>query len=81
MQENVDTRSFDLGSYMWPRGKIIELEKEDDRFTIIPISPPSGTAKLELLGKSPGVIDIKLITNRVFKVKTSAIERDYSMSS
>jgi hypothetical protein len=29
-------KAEDLGSYVWRGGKRIELEKEDDRFTIIP---------------------------------------------
>ncbi len=65
------------GSYVWRGGQKIELEKEDDRFTIL----PSSAEQLTRLRNAPGVRDIKPVTNQVFKVETTATERDAAMEA
>lgn len=67
----------DIGSYLWRGGQKIEVQKEDDRFTVL----PSGPEHLERLRQAPGVRVIKPVTNQVFKVETTATERDTAMSS
>ncbi len=67
----------DHGSYVWRGGQKIALEKQEDRFTVIPSSP----AHLERLRNAPGVRKIEPITNQVFRVETTATERDASMES
>jgi subtilisin family serine protease len=63
--------------YVWRGGKKIELEKETDRFTVI----PSGKEHLTRLRQAPGVRSIKEVTNQVFKVETSPVERDNTMAT
>lgn len=70
-----NTKTEDIGRYVWRGGKKIELEKEDDRFTVMPSSPE----QLERLRGVPGVRDIKPVTNQVFKVETTTTERDSTM--
>jgi subtilisin family serine protease len=67
----------DSGSYVWRGGQKIALEKEDDRFTIL----PSSAEHLARLRNAPGVRDIKPVTNQVFKVETTATERDAAMEA
>ena len=71
------SKSTDAGSYVWRGGQKIEIQKEDDRFTVLPSSPEH----LERLRQAPGVRAIKPVTNQVFKVETTATERDTAMSS
>lgn len=71
------SKPTDIGSYVWRGGQKIELEKEDDRFTVIPSNPEH----LERLRKAPGVRAVKPVTNQVFKVETTATERDPAMTT
>lgn len=66
-----------IGSYVWRGGEMIELEKQADRFTVLPASPN----QLERLRSAPGVRDIKPVTNQVFKVETTATENDAVMAT
>jgi subtilisin family serine protease len=66
-----------IGSYIWRGGEKIELEKQTDRFTVMPASPN----QLERLRSAPGVRDIKPVTNQVFKVETTATENDAVMAT
>jgi len=70
-------KAEDLGSYVWRGGKRIELEKEDDRFTII----PTDQRQLESANAIPGVRKIVPVTNQVYKVETTTTERDSAMAA
>lgn len=70
-------KSEDYGNYFWRGGEKISIEKEEDRFTIIPTSPE----QLERLRTAPGVRAIKPVTNQVFKVETTTTERDTAMAA
>jgi subtilisin family serine protease len=63
--------------YVWRGGRRIELEKETDRFTVI----PSSAGQLERVRSTPGVRGIKGVTNQVFKVETTPNERDAAMAA
>jgi len=65
------------GTYVWRGGQKIELEKEADRFTVI----PSSAEHLDRLRSAPGVRSIKAVTNQVFKVETTPTERDGAMAA
>lgn len=65
------------GNYMWRGGKKIELEEQEDRFTII----PPDKKQIEALSALPGVRSIEPITKQVFKVITTAPERDSTMAA
>lgn len=67
----------DHGGYLWRGGKRIPLEKESDRFTLMPSSP----RQLEELRRIPGVRAIERVTNEVFKVETTSTERDTAMAT
>jgi subtilisin family serine protease len=67
----------EVGNYLWRGGRRIELEKEDDRFTIM----PSDEKQLELARTVPGVRKVVPVTNQVYKVETTTTERDSSMSA
>lgn len=71
------TNSEDLGSYVWRGGDKVRLEKAEDRFTVI----PSGPRQLHELRNAPGIREVQPVTNQVFKVKTSATERDAAMEA
>jgi hypothetical protein len=71
------SKTKDYGSYLWRGGKKIELEKESDRFTVM----PSSREQLERLRDMSGVRNIKAVTNQVLKVETVATERDSTMSA
>jgi subtilisin family serine protease len=64
-----------LGLYVWRGGKKIELEKENNRFTVIPSHPND----FEKILKVPGIRDLKPVTDKVFKVETTLNERDTTM--
>jgi hypothetical protein len=66
-----------IGSYVWRGGEKIELEKQTDRFTVMPASQN----QLERLRGAPGVRNIKPVTNQVFKVETTATENDATMAT
>lgn len=70
-------KAEDNGSFIWRGGQRIMLEKESDRFTVMPSSPEH----LERLRRVPGVTGIKPVTNQVFKVETSMTERDGAMAA
>ncbi len=65
------------GTYAWRGGRKIELEKEPDRFTVI----PSSEEDLDKLRSAPGVRSIKAVTNQIFKVETTPTERDGAMAA
>lgn len=69
---NIDTH----GLFVWRGGQKIELEKEINRFTVI----PSNKDHLNRLRKEPGVRAIKAVTNQIFKIETTAVERDNVMA-
>jgi subtilisin family serine protease len=71
------SHSPDRGLYLWRGGQKIELEKETDRFTVMPSSPQ----QLAKLRTAPGVREIKPLTNEVFKVETTMTERDSAMDA
>jgi subtilisin family serine protease len=76
-KQSPTTLDRNVNNYMWRGGQKIELEKEGDRFTILPSSPE----QLEQARHAPGVRDIKPITNQVFKVETTVTERDTAMAA
>lgn len=76
-KQKAKSKSEDVGRYVWRGGRKIELEKEDDRFTVQPSSPE----QLERLRGAPGVREIKPVTNQVFKVFTTAPDRDSTMAT
>ncbi|HJZ40550.1 MAG TPA: S8 family serine peptidase [Bacteroidales bacterium] len=63
--------------YVWRGGQKIELEKETDLFTVMPASKEH----LTRLRQAPGVRNIKAVTNQVFKVETTPVERDNTMAA
>ncbi len=63
--------------YLWRGGQKIELEKETDRFTVI----PSGKEQLDRLRKAPGIRRVKAVSARVYKIETSPFERDKVMAT
>lgn len=67
----------DIGSYVWRGGRAIALTRLDDRFTVMPSSP----AALERLKTAPGVHEVQQVTPQVFKVLTTATERDTAMAA
>lgn len=81
MTEQTTTEEYvsieDPGGYVWRGGNKIQLEKADDRFTVMPSSP----RQLDTLQSAPGVREIQPVTNQVFKVKTTATERDAAMQA
>jgi len=69
--------SEDFGGYVWRGDEKIPLQKAEDRFTVM----PSGSRQLAALRGAPGVREVQPVTNQVFKVKTSATERDAAMEA
>ncbi len=65
----------DFSGHLWRGGRKIDLEKVEDRFTIT----PENDEQVEKLKKVPGVQAIKPITRQVYKVETSASDRDKAM--
>src|SRR5574342_757185 len=70
------SKKGDLGNSVWRGGRKIEIEKEDDRFTIM----PTDKKQLEIV-KSLGVKEVTRVTDQVFKVITTSGERDPTMST
>ncbi len=70
-------RQKEFGNYVWRGGQRIQLEKETDRFTVL----PSSRDELERIRSAPGVRVIKPVTNQVFKVETTMTERDAAMAA
>lgn len=64
-----------LGNYFWRGGQRIELEKEEEFFTVI----VRDEAELERVRSLTGVSEVKLVQNRIFKVHVSQQERDVAM--
>lgn len=80
MEDHVTDRPSspeDLGSYVWRGGEKIQLEKAEDRFTVM----PEGPKQLAALRNAPGVQEVQPVTNQVFKVRTTAAERDAAMAT
>jgi subtilisin family serine protease len=71
-----DTK-MDNGSYLWRGGRRIALEKETDRFTVM----PADGEQLARLKSAPGVHAVQPITNQVFRVETTMSARDAAMSA
>ena len=80
MEDHVTDRPSnpeDLGSYVWRGGEKIQLEKAEDRFTVM----PAGPRQLDALRNAPGVQEVQPVTNQVFKVRTTATGRDAAMAT
>jgi subtilisin family serine protease len=71
----VDVQNQDYGGYFWRGGERIELEKEENRFTVI----PANRIAWEKADTIPGVRRIKRISRQMFKVETTDAERDITM--
>jgi subtilisin family serine protease len=65
------------GDYVWRGGRKIELEKAQDRFTIMPTSQE----QVARVRSAPGVRDVQPVTNQVYKVETTATELDGTMDA
>lgn len=65
-----------LGNYMWRGGKKIELQEQEDRFTVM----PSNQNHIEQIKSVPGVREIEPLTKHVYRVITTAPERDSAMA-
>lgn len=65
----------DLGKYFWRGGKKIELEKEEEFFTAI----IKDETELERIKTLSGVLEVKKVQNKIFKVKIAANRRDKAM--
>ncbi len=65
------------GDFLWRGGQRIDLEKEADRFTLLLLDP----THLKTLSALPGMQDINPVTDQVFRVKTTATERDAIMAA
>lgn len=63
------------GNYLWRGSQRIELEKEEEFFTAI----VRDEAELERVRSLPGVIEVKPVQNRIFKVHVSRDQRDLAM--
>ena len=66
-----------MGNYFWRGRQRIELEKEEEFFTVIAKSEE----QLEKVRQIPGVQDVKPVENRVFKVQVSPGLRDQAMDT
>jgi subtilisin family serine protease len=64
-----------LGNYFWRGGQRIELEKEEEFFTAV----ASDESDLERVRLLPGVREVKLVGNQVFKVHVAQDQRDAAM--
>ena len=64
-----------FGNYFWRGGQRIELEKEEEFFTAV-VSDESDLERVRLL---PGVREVKLVGNQVFKVHVAQDQRDAAM--
>lgn len=65
------------GSTLQRGGRRIDVEKVDDRFTVM----PSGPAAVERLRAAPGITGVTPIVRGVYRVQTSSTERDAAMSA
>lgn len=70
MSENID-----LGKYFWRSGQRIELEEEEEFFTAI----AENESELEKVKSLPGIVHVKNVQNRIFKVQVSKDQRDKAM--
>ncbi|HYH01872.1 MAG TPA: S8 family serine peptidase [Bacillota bacterium] len=66
----------EYGSRLWRGGEPIEVEKEKDRFTLIPLYQD----KLEYISRLPGVQQVKPLNKHIYRVKINAARRDYAMN-
>ncbi len=67
----------DYGAILQRGGHAIPVEKEVDRFTVM----PSSAEALERVRSAPGVREVTRVTNQVFKVETSSTDRDTAMAA
>ena len=70
------TNEKNSGSYFWRGGEQIELEKEDEFFTV----RIEDDAELEKVQALPGVSQINPVQGGIFKVKVTPDQRDEAMS-
>ena len=66
----------DLGSYFRRGGQKIELEKENEVFTVI----AKDEHEVEQVRSLPGVKEVKSVQNRIFKVRVAQEQRDKVMA-
>ncbi|HEY8464434.1 MAG TPA: S8 family serine peptidase [Bacillota bacterium] len=66
----------DYGSYLWRGGEAIAVEKEAERFTLI----PAYREKLERVSRLPGVQRVKPLNQQIYRVEINAMERDSAMA-
>lgn len=64
-----------LGNYFWRGGQRIDLEKEEEYFTVV----VRDESQLERVKSFPGVSYVKKIQNQIFKVQVSKDQRDKAM--
>lgn len=77
MPDNTAQEKQEYGEYLWRGGKKIALEKVEDRFTVT----PRNQDQVERLRQLPGVRAVKPVTAQVYKVETSATDRDVTMGT
>ena len=63
------------GSYTWRGGRKIFLEKMEDRFTVM----PDDSSQLDLIRSVAEARTAEPVTNQVFRIETSATQRDGMM--
>ncbi len=67
-EKSVPHHSKDLSRYIWRGGQKIEIEKENDRFTVMVSDPKLA----EVLRQIPGIHEVQPVTAQIFKIKTTA---------
>jgi subtilisin family serine protease len=72
---NEESKDSNVGTYIWRGGVQIPLEKEADRFTVMPESE----AQLDRIKSLPEVRDVMPVTGEVYKVETTSTDRDAAM--
>jgi subtilisin family serine protease len=77
VKRRVRAQDDDSGGYFWRGGKRIELERDPDRFTMI----PADGAQLARASSAPGIRMLTPVTNRVFKASAAPAERDAVMAA
>lgn len=68
-------RKAQSGDYFWRAGQRIEVEHEDDVFTVA----VDNEEELERVRALPGVTDVKPVQSRIYRIKVSKEERDKAM--
>lgn len=70
------SETTDLGSYFWRGGQRIDLEKEEEFFTVL----VENETQLEHVRALPGVQEVKMVQNWTFKVRVVEEQRDALMA-